>query len=117
MKKIFAFFMTIILTFVVLTGCSNNEKNGSSTLNGKYYYEDEAGTIYAEQYIEFSPDGNPDTMTLSNKNGEGPLLNYTINGKEITITYTSFNGTENETYSFSQQGNTIYFNGMKFVKQ
>ena len=70
-----------------------------------------------EQYLEFSPDGSPDTLTLKNASGQGPLFFYQIKGDKIEISQYSLSGSDSETYSFSRQGNSIYFNGMKFTKK
>lgn len=111
MKKIISILTTVVIIMSVLTSCGEKE-----SLVGKYYYEDTTG-INTEQYIEFSPDGNSDTLTLKNASGEGPLYTYNIDGEEIELTFTSFYGTESEKYSFSQKGNSIFFNGMKFTKK
>ena len=109
-KNVFAIFSCLL--FIILTGCGNTD-----TLTGKYYYEDSTGKLFTEQYVEFSPDGNADTLTMKNADGEGPLLTYRIEGEEIILEQTSFNGTESETYSFAHEGNSVYINDMKFTKK
>lgn len=110
LKNIFVILSCLLI--IILTGCGN-----TNTLTGKYYYEDATGNLFTEQYVEFSPDGTTNTLIMKNADGEGPLMSYSIEGGQIKIEQTSFSGTESETYSFAQEGNSIYIDNMKFTKK
>lgn len=112
-KRIMAVLLCLLLATLALAGCQKDDGG----LKGRYCFVDTDGTVYKDQYIEFSPDGNDDTLVMKNREGKGPLLHYSISEGEIILTQSSFSGTDEERYPFSYAGNTIYLSGMKFVKQ
>ena len=111
-KKSVAILLCAVLSVMALSGCQQQEE----PLKGKYYYESADGTVYTDQYLEFSPDGKADTLVMKNREGE-TFLHYELDGDEIVITQTSFAGEQSERVPFKRSGNVVWMGGMKFVKQ
>lgn len=112
LKKSVAVLLCILLSAMALSGCQKKEE----PLKGKYYYEAPDGTVYTEQYVEFSPDGKADTLVMKNREGE-IFLHYELDGDEIVMTQTSFAGEQSERLPFKRSGNVVWMGELKFVKQ
>ncbi len=112
LKKSVAVLLCILLSAMALSGCQKKEE----PLKGKYYYEAPDGTVYTEQYLEFSPDGKADTLVMKNREGE-TFLHYELDGDEIVLELVSLVANETERLPFKRSGNVVWMGGMKFVKQ
>lgn len=102
-KKRAAIVIVILcLLFTVLTACSG------SGLNGTYQ---STGSI--AQTFTFS-DNNQITMSAFGINASGT---YKIDNDKMTVNYSILGMNSNWTCTFKQDGDSIYINGTKFVKQ
>jgi len=111
-KKSVAILLCALLSVMALSGCQQQEE----PLKGKYYYESADGTVYTDQYLEFSPDGRADTLVMKNREGE-TFLHYELDGDEIVLKLVNLVANETERLPFKRSGNVVWMGGMKFVKQ
>lgn len=104
MKKLFARFLAAVLMVVVLLSAVACTKR----LSGSYVSSEILGTTYTF-------DG--DKVTVSSDLGIALTGTYKIEKDTISITYTVLSISSTNTLSFEKKGNSIFLDGVEYVKK